>query len=151
MAKDWASLTFCLCSCFFAFSINIVVLILGIYVNRSGSVYYGTILKVETLEWSKAPIVSLSAVPPSGMCASGSTVVHGNFSGIYPRCNYIGGGYRIGVCRRHEGLYTSFGINPVPFTDFDNQKMCANRDPTLDYHQLSQMRSGRSSCLSNTI
>ncbi len=115
----WASLTFGLCACFLTISINIVILVLGIFVNKAGSLYYGNILKVETQEWSKPPVISLIA-PFQSTCPNGTSIVQGTFYGINPRCNYISGSYRIGRCRRKEGWSTSLGMPPVNFNRIDN-------------------------------
>jgi hypothetical protein len=45
-----------LCTCFMILSINIVVLVLGIFVNRGGSLYYGGLIRLETDEWAKPSI-----------------------------------------------------------------------------------------------
>ena len=49
--EDFYSLTFCVCSCFLVVSINIVVLVIGILVNRDGSTYYGNLIQLETQNW----------------------------------------------------------------------------------------------------
>ena len=52
-------------------------------------------------------------------CPNETETIAGTFSGINPRCNYIGGSYRVGTCRKREGFYTSSGLSPVEFDKFD--------------------------------
>ena len=52
-------------------------------------------------------------------CPNETETITGTFSGINPRCNYIGGSYRVGACRKREGFYTSSGLSPVEFDKFD--------------------------------
>lgn len=145
---DWASLTVGLCTCFMILSINIVVLVLGIYVNKGGSLYYGGLIRIESDEWGKAPVYNLQ-VPVGTKCPNDTQTVTGVFAGINPRCNYIGGSYRVGACRRKEGFYTSSGLSPVNFDIFDNTNVCTKRNKDLDFHKLAKMRP--KSCLSNTV
>ena len=146
---EWASLTFMLCSCFLVFSINIIVLVIGIYVNKGGSIYYGNLIKIETDDWLRAPIVSIMSPANMMKCPNDTETIYGTFSGINPRCNYIGGSYRVGACRRKEGFYTSKGLNAIDFDKFDGSYFCAKRDRSMDYHSLAKMRS--KNCMANTI
>ena len=100
-------------------SINIVVLVIGIFVNKGGSLYFGNIIRMETDDWGKAPIISLINPENNLKCPEDTDTITGTFSGINARCNYIGGSYRVGACRRKEGFYTSFGLNPINFDKFD--------------------------------
>ena len=59
MSNEWASLTVSLTACFMIFSINMIILIVGIFVNRGGSLHYGGIIKIETDSWAKRPVTSL--------------------------------------------------------------------------------------------
>jgi len=116
---DFASLTFMFCSCFMVFSINIIVLVIGIYVNRGGSIYYGSLIRLETDDWGRAPIISMMNPVNNGRCPNDTETITGIFSGINPRCNYIDGSYRVGTCRRKEGFYSSAGMSAVEFDKFD--------------------------------
>ncbi len=116
---DWASLTFMLCSCFLVLSINIIVLVIGIYVNRGGSLYYGNLIRLETDDWGRAPIISMMNPANNAKCPIDTETITGTFAGINARCNYITGSYRVGACRRKEGFYTSAGLPPVDFDKFD--------------------------------
>ena len=116
---EFASLTFMLCSCFMVFSINIIVLVIGIFVNKGGSIYYGNLIRMETDDWGRAPIISLMNPENNAKCPSDTEIITGTFSGINARCNYIDGSYRLGACRRRQGLYTSSGLSPVEFDKFD--------------------------------
>jgi len=116
---DFAALTFMLCSCFMVLSINIIVLVIGIYVNRGGSIYYGNLIRLETDDWGRAPIISMMNPANNAKCPNDTETITGTFSGINARCNYISGSYRVGACRRKEGLYTSSGLPPFEFDKFD--------------------------------
>ena len=146
---ETAALTFMLCSCFLVFSINIIVLVIGIFVNRGGSSYYGGLIRIETQEWSKGPIVSMMSPLNNVRCPNETETITGTFSGIMPRCEYyFSNTYYIGACRRKEGGTTWPGLNPVEFEKLDNQYICAKRDRSMDYHQLAKMRS--KTCMANT-
>jgi hypothetical protein len=116
---EWSSLTFMVCSCFLVFSINIVVLIVGIYVKYGGSLYYGNLIRMETDDWGRAPIISMMNPASNAKCPNETETIFGTFSGIKPRCNYIDGSYTIGACRRKQGFYTSFGLSSIEFEKFD--------------------------------
>lgn len=94
-------------------SINIVVLVMGIYVNKAGSLYYGNLIKMETDNWGRAPIISMMNPANNAKCPNETETITGTFYGINARCNYIDGTYRIGLCRKREGLYSSTGMPPV--------------------------------------
>jgi len=145
---ETAKLTFILCSCFLVFTINIIVLVIGIYVNKGGSLYYGNLIRIETEDWNRAPIVSLMNPLNNAKCPNDTETITGTFLGVNPRCNYLDGSYRVGTCRRREGFYNSYGMNPVEFSRFDNLTICAKRDKSMDYHQLAKMRS--KTCMSNS-
>jgi hypothetical protein len=100
-------------------SINIVVLVMGIYVNKAGSLYYGNLIKMETDNWGRAPIVSMINPPNNAKCPNETETITGTFSGINARCNYIDGTYRIGLCRKREGLYSTRELPPTKFDKFD--------------------------------
>ena len=78
---EWASLTFMCFSCFLVISINIVILVIGIFVNKGGSIYYGNLIKIETDDWSRAPIISLLNPPNNAKCPVDTETIMGNFSG----------------------------------------------------------------------
>jgi hypothetical protein len=107
-----------ICSCFLVLSINIIVLVMGIYVNKGGSIYYGTLIKMETDNWGRSPIVSIINPLNNAKCPNETETITGTFSGINARCNYIDGSYRLGYCRRREGLYSSKESPPVEFDKF---------------------------------
>jgi hypothetical protein len=48
--------------------INIALLVFGILLNMRGSPFYGTIIRIETDEWSKSPVVSISSKASSSVC-----------------------------------------------------------------------------------
>ncbi len=116
---DWSSLSFMLCSCCFVLSINVIVLVISIFVNNSGSVYYGNLIRIETDDWGKAPIISMMNPINNAKCPNETETITGTFSGINPRCNYIDGSYSLGACRRKQGLYSSGGLSAVDFDKFD--------------------------------
>lgn len=116
---EWASLTFKCCTCLMVISINIVILIMGVMVNRGGSIYFGNLIKMETDDWNRSPIVSLVNPANNAQCPVDTDTITGTFSGTETRCNLIGGSYTIGACRRRQGLYTTAGLPPTTFDKFD--------------------------------
>ena len=108
-----------LCSCFLVLSINIVVLVIGIYVNKGGSLYYGNLIMTETDNWGRAPIISMMNPGNNAKCPNETETITGTFSGINARCNYIDGSYVIGLCGRRKGLNSSKGLSPIEFDKFD--------------------------------
>jgi hypothetical protein len=81
-------------------SINIVILVIGVYVNKGGSIYFGNLIQIETDDWNRAPITSLVNSPNSLNCPIETETITGTFFGTENRCNYIDGSFKLGNCRR---------------------------------------------------
>ena len=87
-------------------AINITILVVAFYIDNGDSTYYGNIIRIETQEWSKSPIISIVNPSNNEKCPNQTEVITGTFYGINVRCNYINGTYRVGTCDKGEGLYT---------------------------------------------
>ena len=97
---------------------NLAYLVIGILVGGGSSTKYGTVVANETKEWTKSPVIDMIAVNTT-TCPEDFEMVSGIFFGTQNYCNYIGGEYRVGSCRRKSGLYTTYGLDPVSFKKFD--------------------------------
>ena len=74
---------------------------MGINVNRSGSEFYAQIIRMETSNWKKAPIISLMTPDGSNQkCPSETETINGTFYGINQRCERSENDYFIGQCTR---------------------------------------------------
>jgi hypothetical protein len=78
------------------------------------------LIRIETEEWNKGQVISIVSPPNNASCPADTDTITGTFSGINERCNYLGGGYRIGSCNKREGLSTSSGLKPTKFNKFDD-------------------------------
>ena len=125
-------------------TLNLAYLVIGILVGSGSSTIYGTVVANETKEWTKSPVIDMIAVNTTTTCPEDYEMVQGMFFGTRNYCNYLTGGYRVGSCRKKEGLYTTSGLDPVSFKKFDGQYICIKRDKTTDYNQLATMRDSKS-------
>ena len=123
------------------------------------------VIEHETAEWSRGPIIDFAAVSEP-RCPDGFEMVNGTFSGTKTYClssqsnfyskPWIGDGFTMGSCsKKKKGYsgYTVYGIDPIKLNQFDSNYFCVKRDNTLNYHELSKLRSGRSimSCASGNV
>jgi hypothetical protein len=77
------------------------------------SIYYGNIIKIETDDWSRAPIIAIFNPPNNTKCPSDTDTIVGTFYGFNSRCNYINGSSSAGPCKNKQGLYNSSRLEPV--------------------------------------
>jgi hypothetical protein len=128
--------------CCLLITFNIAYLVIGILVSGGSTNKYGIVVANETNEWNKPPVIDMIAVNTT-TCPEEYEMVSGVFFGTKNYCKYYTGGYRVGSCRKKEGLGTTKGLEPVSFKKFDGQFVCVKRDKNTDYHQLATMRDSR--------
>ncbi len=88
---EWASLKFKICSSCLIFTINIAILVIGILLIIGQSNYFGILIRMETEDWNRSPIISIVNPSENGFCPNDTETITGTFSGINERCNYING------------------------------------------------------------
>ena len=87
-------------------TLNLAYLVIGILVGSGSTTQYGTVVANETKEWTKSPVIDMIAINTT-TCPDEYEMVSGIFFGTKSYCNYLTGGYRVGSCRKKEGLYTT--------------------------------------------
>ena len=145
MSSNFLMIFVCGKCCLFI-TVNLAFLVIGILVGSGSTQQYGGVIRTESQEWNKHPIVDVITTNAT-TCPENHEQVTGIFFGTRNYCNYIVKGYTVGSCKRKQGLYTTNGLDPSTFKKFDNSTICIKRDTSLDYHQLATMRDSRTCSL----
>ncbi len=127
--------------CLLFVTLNLAVIVIGILVGRGTAQGYGEVVRIETEEWSKHPIVDVINTNAT-TCPADYELATGIFFGTQSMCNLASGGYIVGGCKSKSGkaMKATVGLSPTTFKKFDNSTVCIKRDGTLDYHKLVTMR-----------
>ena len=89
--------------CLFILGFHVVILVMGLNVTKSGSEFYAQIIRMETSNWKKAPIMSIMSPANNQRCPSETETINGTFYGINERCDRSTGYYFVGKCTIVKG------------------------------------------------
>ena len=129
---------------------NIAFLVVGIVLYLGSTSQYGEVIKQETNEWSRGPIVDITAVGSGQQCPSGFETVTGTFYGTQTYCDRYFGSYYLGSCTKKRGQGTTvYGLSNSQIQTINGQIVCVKRDKILTYHSMVQQRS--SFCSSGNV
>ena len=130
------------CKCFNILTINIAFLVIGIVLYMRKSTDYGLVIRDETAEWSKGPIVDIIDAPLNGTCPSSYELVPVSFPGTRTICRRYSGTFIVGQCRRRDRFgFTEIGLDSLDLNIFNGVQICVKRNSVINYHSMVKQRS----------
>lgn len=121
---------------------NIAFLVIGIVLYRGSTSQFGEVIKQETTEWSRGPIVDITSVASGSACPANYETVTGTFYGTQTYCDRYFGSYYLGTCTKKRGQGTTvYGLSDSTISTINSQVVCVKRDKVLTYHSMVTSRS----------